>query len=425
MSGRILHLLSQRPLLTGSGITLDALVTNATAAGWKQRVLVGVPGDRIPAGVGGLAGDAVACVTFKAVDGQAAGAAAVPDATDLDFALPGMSDVMPYASSRFSELAPAQLAAYRDAWREAIRKQLEDFSPDLVHAHHAWIVASLVKDVAPSLPVVMHAHGTCLRQMSLCPGLADSLRSSLARNERLLVLQQQQSGEYQRALGFAPGRVGVVGAGYNDGLFNLQGREPDPGPVLLYAGKLAAAKGLPQLLDAVELLATRVPGLLLQVAGGGQGREADALRQRMKEMSPLVSFHGRLDQAELAALMRRAAVFVLPSFYEGLPLVLAEALACGCRLVATDLPGLREAMAARLGEALALLPAPAMKAVDTPREDALPAFVGALTDTLEAGLAAGALKTETLADSLASFSWKAVFERVQSVWIEASEAAGR
>ncbi|MEO2136226.1 MAG: glycosyltransferase, partial [bacterium] len=139
----------------------------------------------------------------------------------------------------------------------------------------------------------------------------------------------------------------------------------------------------------------------------------------------LVSFHGRLDQAELAALMRRAAVFVLPSFYEGLPLVLAEALACGCRLVATDLPGLREAMAARLGEALSLLPAPAMKAVDTPREDALPAFVRALTDTLEAGLAAGALKPETLADSLESFSWKAVFERVQSVWIEASEAAGR
>jgi len=75
--------------------------------------------------------------------------------------------------------------------------------------------------------------------------------------------------------------------------------------------------------------------------------------------------------------------------------------------------------------ALALLPAPAMKAVDTPREDALPAFVRALTDTLETGLAAGGLKSETLADSLASFSWKAVFERVQSAWLEASESDGR
>mgnify|MGYP000532501899 CR=1 FL=1 len=44
------------------------------------------------------------------------------------------------------------------------------------------------------------------------------------------------------------------------------------------------------------------------------------------------------DQPALAELMRRCAVLVLPSFYEGVPLVLAEARACGCRLVATDLP---------------------------------------------------------------------------------------
>ena len=48
---------------------------------------------------------------------------------------------------------------------------------------------------------------------------------------------------------------------------------------------------------------------------------------------------------------------VLPSFYEGVPLVLAEAAACGCRLVATALPGVREALAPRFRDrVIALTP---------------------------------------------------------------------
>ena len=57
----------------------------------------------------------------------------------------------------------------------------------------------------------------------------------------------------------------------------------------------------------------------------------------MEDLVPLVTMHGQLDQPALADLMRRCAVCVLPSFYEGVPLVLVEAAACGCRLVSTDL----------------------------------------------------------------------------------------
>ena len=59
-------------------------------------------------------------------------------------------------------------------------------------------------------------------------------------------------------------------------------------------------------------------------------------------------------QPQLAALMGRCHAFVLPSFYEGLPLVLAEARACGCRLVATALSGVVSQLAPPLGEDLLL-----------------------------------------------------------------------
>ncbi len=41
---RVLHILSQRPSLTGSGVTLDAVVRHADAAGWEQQVVVGASG---------------------------------------------------------------------------------------------------------------------------------------------------------------------------------------------------------------------------------------------------------------------------------------------------------------------------------------------------------------------------------------------
>ena len=64
---------------------------------------------------------------------------------------------------------------------------------------------------------------------------------------------------------------------------------------------------------------------------------------------------------------RSSDVFVLPSFYEGLPLVTIEALACGCKVVATDLPGVRPWMEAMLpGAPVTWVASPRMTDVDTP-----------------------------------------------------------
>jgi glycosyltransferase involved in cell wall biosynthesis len=147
----------------------------------------------------------------------------------------------------------------------------------------------------------------------------------------------------------------------------------------------------------------------------------------MESMAPLVRFHGHLGQPELAGLMRRCAVCVLPSFYEGLPLVLVEALACGCRLVSTALPGITEQLAPRLGPAFELVPLPRIEGVDRPAADDLPAFVDYLEAALEAALEKPPLGDPATAmpGALEAFTWKAVFERVESLWRELIEAGGR
>jgi glycosyltransferase involved in cell wall biosynthesis len=120
--------------------------------------------------------------------------------------------------------------------------------------------------------------------------------------------------------------------------------------------------------------------------------------------------------------MRRSRVCVLPSFFEGLPLVLVEALACGCRVVATDLAGVVDELAPRIGAALELVELPSLAGVDTPVPAELPAFVDRMKAGIERALRAAPLGDQT--ERLRSFTWQAVFERIERVW-RATIAAAR
>ncbi len=403
MAAKVLHLLSQRPGRTGSGVTLDALARYATRRGWEQRAVVGVPADDPRPAVAELPAGQVLPLPF----GE----------PPLAFPVPGMSDVMPYPSTVFSQMSAARLAAYRRAWRAHLEAVVRRFRPDIVHSHHVWIASSLVKDVAPDTPVVTHCHATGLRQMTLCPHLASEVRAGCRRNDRFVVLHHGHAEQLADVLELPPRRIHGVGAGFMSRFFHAAGRAPAAGR-LLYVGKLSAAKGLPWLLDAVERLRPLLPSLEMHVAGSGSGPAADGLTRRMRAMAPAVVLHGALSQPRLGELMRTSAVCVLPSFYEGLPLVLVEAAACGCRLVATRLPGVVEQLAPALGAVLELVPLPRLSGPDTPVVEDLPAFVDALTAALAAAFAKPPPSPESLATVLGTFTWRSVFARVEAVWNE-------
>ena len=100
--------------------------------------------------------------------------------------------------------------------------------------------------------------------------------------------------------------------------------------------------------------------------------------------------------------------FQQPSFFEGLPLVAVEALACGCKAVLTDLPGVRPWLAAGLPDApVRWVAPPTVTDVDKPRPDELPAFEARLAGQLAASLA----DPEPSLDATA-LSWDAVLDRV-------------
>jgi colanic acid/amylovoran biosynthesis glycosyltransferase len=113
-------------------------------------------------------------------------------------------------------------------------------------------------------------------------------------------------------------------------------------PVILYIGRLVPEKGQTILLEAVARLTGRGIDVELQLAGGGTLRpELERTATRL-DITDRVTFLGAVGQEELRELYERAAVFCLPSFAEGVPVVLMEAMAMGLPVVTTRIAGIPE-----------------------------------------------------------------------------------
>ncbi|MCC1491149.1 glycosyltransferase [Cognatishimia sp. F0-27] len=115
---------------------------------------------------------------------------------------------------------------------------------------------------------------------------------------------------------------------------------PHTGQHVVFVGRLAGVKGLPVLLEALHAL--DMPGLRVSLVGDGPDRAALEAECARLGLADRVSFLGYRSQSEVAELLAEADVFVLPSFAEGVPVVLMEALASGVPVVCTRIAGVAE-----------------------------------------------------------------------------------
>lgn len=397
---KILNITAQKPDSTGSGVYLAELVRCQVEAGHEAAVVCGIGANdevSLPAGV------LVHPVRFETAE--------------LPFAVCGMSDEMPYPSTRYRDLTPAMVAQFEACFACALREVDEAFQPDVVICHHLYLLTTIAHEVLPHRVMGAVCHSTDLRQMGKHALAHDRMVVAMNNLDIVFSLHEEQAHEIERVYGIDPARIHVVGTGYNRNVFSLGDRQLQSGereqenrPVeLVYVGKIAEKKGVASLVAALDYLGRAPSELILRLVGGaGSADEAERIHDRARASRYPVDFLGKVSQDDLVAAYRRADVFVLPSFYEGLPLVVVEALACGCKVVVTDLPGIRPWLEKHIPDApVFYVDLPHMVSIDEPDPVQVPAFEQRLARAIEQAIALPSRACETH-----SVSWEHLTEQI-------------
>lgn len=117
------------------------------------------------------------------------------------------------------------------------------------------------------------------------------------------------------------------------------------GPLrLVYVGRLVRAKGLFELIEALALLKRAGRDFSLAVAGQGPIRAELMIAADRAALGDRVRFLGGVFAEEKSRLLLRSDVFVLPTYFEGLPYSLLEAMAAGCVPVTTPVAAIPDVM---------------------------------------------------------------------------------
>ena len=201
-------------------------------------------------------------------------------------------------------------------------------------------------------PVVLLVHhlfgGTAFQEASFPVATATwLLEKTIPRVYRGLgvVAVSRSTAEDLRTRGLEGPEIAIVPNGVDSDRFS-----PDPGvaladqPTLLYLGRLKRYKRVDLILRAVARLREKVGGLRFLIAGKGDHEGSLRALSESLGIGETVSFLGYVSEEEKVRLLRSSWVHVLTSPKEGWGISALEAAACGTPTVASDSPGLRDAV---------------------------------------------------------------------------------
>jgi len=220
----------------------------------------------------------------------------------------------------------------------AVRRVARAVRPDVIHAH--WIIPAGVSARALSrkAPLVVTTLGGDL--YALRGRLPTRLKRRVVAAARVVTVMNADMANVVRSLGGTDVRVMPMGA-----RFSVVTPVAGDGPVrVLAVGRLVEKKGFDVLLAALE----NAPGTSLTIVGDGP--ERGALESAARALGARVTFAGQLGREALDAAYTHADIAVFPSRpaasgdQDGLPVAMLEAMGSGLAVIASDLPGLNEAM---------------------------------------------------------------------------------
>ena len=127
---RILHITGQKPNSTGSGVYMSGLVNNLKKLGHEQGVIAGID-----------IKDSKECfsqdIKFYPV---------IFNDSNLPFSVVGMSDIMPYESTRYKDLTEDMIIMLKKQFLSTLYKAINEFKPEIIICNHLYLITAFVRE---------------------------------------------------------------------------------------------------------------------------------------------------------------------------------------------------------------------------------------------------------------------------------------
>ena len=363
---RILHVLAQLPIKTGSGVYFTNVIDGLKEFNVEQASIYATTPE----------------YNFNFVDEKFE---VEFQGKDISFPIVGMSDIMPYDNTLYKNMTDEMIESWQKAFREKLIQAREIFKPDVVITHHLWILSSMVCDIFENVKVLGVCHNTDIRQAEKNPAMKDKYVKSLGKLDKILALSSGVIDGIANIYNYPVEKIVNIGAGYNEKIFYpAEKYEKNDNVKILYAGKFDESKGFYELIKAFRLLEKKDAKVELELIGNL--KEED--RPRVESLvggSKRIRIYNAVDQVHLGEIMRHKDIFILPSYFEGLGLIAVEALGSGLRVVATEIEGLIEFLGEKINnsEIIEYVKMPTIYDTDKAVEEEKPAFIERLVETLE------------------------------------------
>ena len=239
----------------------------------------------------------------------------------------------------------------------ALLPHLRNFAPDLIFSIFLYPdgYAALQIGKALSVPVVAMSIGSDINRIG--DRISAMHTRTVLREANFLITVSDDLRKKAVAMGAAPEKTRAIVNGCDLSVFHVRDRldarqklHIDPvAEGVVYIGRMDVKKGLRELVEAAASLHPERPNLHVYLVGEGPDRPAIESAVRAKNATSYIHVLPACASDDVAVWMAAADLVTLPSYMEGCPNVVLEALACGRPVVATNVGGIPEIMSDECG----------------------------------------------------------------------------